>query len=86
MATFAYKVMYRGEVTAEGLATHQPYATANKFAAEFGALLDTNPDSPPLPHPVELRVWAGEDTDRDPDAVHVRRRRVRGRELTAVGS
>jgi hypothetical protein len=83
MATFAYQLVYRGQVTTEGVAYDQQGMTVDKFAATFGALLDQDPDATPLPHPVELRVWAGEDTSGAPDAVHVRRRRVRGRELVA---
>ena len=85
MATFAYKLMYRGEPRTEGVAFDQPHESADEFAAAFGALLERD-DSRPLPYPVELHVWVGENTGRRPDAVHVRRRRVRGRQLEAVAS
>jgi hypothetical protein len=83
-STYAYRLVYRGETRTEGVAFNQTDMTADVFAATFGALLDQDPDATPLPHPVELRVWAGEDTSGAPDAVHVRRRRVRGRELVTL--
>lgn len=80
---YSYALVSPGREPSTGVTYDSPYETALEFGQVYGRLLDEQ--GPPLPFPVTLHVWAGCDTSRDPDFVHVRRR-VRNRRLEAVGS
>lgn len=74
MTAYSYQLVYRGQAEAEGVNTDHEYATVAEFGAAYARILDDG-DGPPLPYPLELRVWAGDDTGRNPDFVHTRIRR-----------
>ncbi len=72
---YSYRLVSPGRETTEGTVYDSPHASVEAFGRDYADVLDTQ--GPPLPYPVTLHVWQGEDISRDADFMYVRRRRSR---------